>query len=608
MAEAFPPAQQDPHDSYDPYDPRDQATPSQLTPPTPPTPPTRRRQREQERAPRSVTSGPRKRPAPGLSRRNLLLSGATAVAAASGTGTLLLTGTDKTAPASSTAKLTSDSKAGASSNSAAAPAGSGQSATSTTSAKSAGFVLPKKLDPALLLSRTTYGRTAASERSLDRLGPTSWLNLQLTPAKLKDPGGVAVDRLFPRLAWSGPTARAKLKMGAWDLMQDTATAHLGRAAFSQRQLFEVMVDFWSNHLNITCPSGDVWDVRHRYQIDVIRKYALGTFEAMLLASAVHPAMLVYLNGAQSTGQSPNENYAREVLELHTVGVDGGYTERDIQKSALLLTGWNVAMSRASYDPARHYVGRVRAFGFSSANASAANGRTAQRAYLRHLAHHPKTAQHLATKLAQRFVSDDPPKSLITKLAAVYRKHDTAIVPVLQALFSSPEFAASSGEKIRRPMELAVANARVLGVRLGSTKQGLTDFYYTLSGTGHAPLGWAMPNGYADVASAWQSPAGALQDFNATTALVQGWWPTKLKLPGAAKLLANPPRTRSGVIAAVARKMLGRGPTGTESAAARKLLAGTTLPTTFAAGSYQQQQTVALVTILFLSSPKHLARG
>ncbi len=138
-------------------------------------------------------------------------------------------------------------------------------------------------------------------------------------------------------------------------MQDTVALHLGRAMVSNRQLLEVMVDFWANHLNITCPSGDVWDTRHRYQIDVLRKHALGNFESMLVASAVHPAMLVYLNNAQSTGQNPNENYARELLELHTVGVDGGYTERDVQRSALLLTGWSVEQSKTRFDPNRHYV-------------------------------------------------------------------------------------------------------------------------------------------------------------------------------------------------------------------------------------------------------------
>jgi uncharacterized protein (DUF1800 family) len=540
----------------------------------------------------------------GFSRRNLLIGAGTAVAAASGTGTLLLTSFDRTDQQDTRTTSALTGRTGANSTS---PA-TGTTPSASATAKTSGFVLSKKLDPILLLSRTTYGRTASTEASLHALGPTSWLTHQLAPNSVKDPGGDAVSAQFPHLAWSGTTARAKLHDGAWDLMVDTVAAHLGKAIFSSRQLNEVMVDFWSNHLNITCPSGDVWDVRHRYQADVIRKYAMADFESMLLASSVHPAMLVYLNGAESTGQSPNENYAREVLELHTVGVNSGYTEGDVHRSALLLTGWTVQMSKAQYVPANHYVGRVRALGFTTANSSAANGRSAQRAYLRYLAHHPKTAQHLATKLAQRFVSDNPPKSLVAKLAASYTQHRSAIVPVLRTLFSSPEFAESGGEKVRRPMEQLVATSRVLGVKLGSSGQGLRDLVYTLGGTGHPPLGWAMPNGYADVAAAWQSPAAALQGFNNTAAMVEGWWPTTMKLPGPKKILISTPHTRSGVITAVAKKVLGRAPTGRESSAARTLLAGTKLPTSFGAGSWEQQQTVALTTTLFLNSPAHLLRG
>jgi uncharacterized protein (DUF1800 family) len=308
---------------------------------------------------------------PGLSRRHLLISGATAVAAASGTGALLLTGGEQKATG----------LAGATTGTAESQASAATTSAQGTTAQNVGLVMAKNLDPDLLLSRATYGRTAASERELKRLGPAAWLSRQLTPSKIKDPAGAALAARYPRLNWSGPQARARLKEGDWALMQDTVALHLGRAMVSERQLLEVMVDFWSNHLNITCPSGDVWDSRHRYQIDVIRKHALGSFESMLRAAAVHPAMLVYLNNAQSTGQNPNENYARELLELHTVGVDGGYTERDVQRSALLLTGWTVEMSRVKYDPARHHVGALRVMGFRTKNASAAGGRSAPRAYL-----------------------------------------------------------------------------------------------------------------------------------------------------------------------------------------------------------------------------------
>ena len=125
-------------------------------------------------------------------------------------------------------------------------------------------------------------------------------------------------------------------------MNDVLLSTVARALWSKRQVFEVMVDFWSNHLNVTCPSDGVWDNRHLYDRDVIRKHALGSFKDMLVASAKHPSMLVYLNQAESTKDAPNENYGREVLELHTVGVDAGYDENDIYNSAKILTGLTLA--------------------------------------------------------------------------------------------------------------------------------------------------------------------------------------------------------------------------------------------------------------------------
>ncbi|GLY17871.1 DUF1800 domain-containing protein [Kineosporia rhizophila] len=576
--------------------------------------------------PRRTSAPARPLVAAGVSRRSMLVSGATAVAAAGGTGYLLMRGggsgsataaatlTTEQAVAGSAstgAGLTTSAGTGAAVSSSGASAtvlhGSSKAATLTGTTGAAAAAKKKiKVDADLLIGRATYGRTVASDRSIERLGASAWLERQLRPAKIKDPKGQAVDAQFPDLRWSIAQTRSGLKVGAWDVMMDVCANHLGRALFSSRELYEVMVDFWSNHLNIACPSSDVWDTRHRYQIDVVRKHALGSFEDLLLASAFHPAMLTFLDAANSTKDAPNENYARELLELHTVGVNGGYTEKDIQRSALLLTGWTFWDGKRKYEPQRHYTGRIKAYGFSIANADAAKGQVAQRKYLRYLARHPKTARNIATKLATHFVSDSPPKSLVTSLAKVYTKNDTAIVPVLRALFSSPEFAASSGEKIRRPMEQVVASARAIGVKNGSNGKALLDLYYVVKDAGHGPLGWSMPNGYADRAASWQSPAGALQVFNSTTAMVHGWWPSKMSLPGPEKLLGKKPTTRAGVITAVGKKIFGRNPTKRERSAAVTLLNGTKLPKTFNANSWEQHETIALTATLFLSAPAHLS--
>ena len=214
-------------------------------------------------------------------------------------------------------------------------------------------------------------------------------------------------------------AQHNLEGGAWDLMFDLGVATLARAAWSERQLFEVMVDFWSNHLNVTNPSSDVWYCRHDWDRTVIRAHALGRFEDMLVASTQHPAMLLYLNNAESNKDLPNENYGRELLELHTVSVDAGYSEDEMRNSVLVLTGFGLDWDTGEfhYNKDDHYVGPVQILGFSAKNGSAAKGYTVVLDYLRYLANHPMTATHIARKLCLRFVSDTPPDSLVVRARA-----------------------------------------------------------------------------------------------------------------------------------------------------------------------------------------------
>jgi uncharacterized protein (DUF1800 family) len=368
-----------------------------------------------------------------------------------------------------------------------------------------------------------------------------------------------------------------------------------------------MVDFWANHLNVPCPDRRVWDTRHRYDADVVRRSALGRFSDLLAAAATHPAMLAYLDGASSAGDEPNEAYARELLEVHTVGPSARFTEADVRAAALLMTGWRVSDGESVYDPSRHHAGPVKVLGFSHPNAGVGDGPAAQRALLAYLAAHPATARTLARKLAVRFVSDDPPDALVDRLAKVYTAGGTAIVPVLVTLFGSAEFAASAGEKVRRPFERLAATTRMLNPALGQGKRGLLDLYRLLVPAGHQPLAWPGADGYPDVAAAWRSPATALEDLNATANLVHGWWPDRLDLPGPGKLLDDPPDNRDDTIEAVARRVLGRDPGRAERNAVRALLAGTELPTTFRKGTWEQEETVALAATLLLSSPAHLSR-
>jgi uncharacterized protein (DUF1800 family) len=418
-------------------------------------------------------------------------------------------------------------------------------------------------DPALhVLRRCTYGPTRATLAEIRAMGIDAWFARQLRPESLDDAACDRVLARYPRLRLGIPAVRAgAVEEFSWDLMFELGQATLARAAWSRRQVLEIMVDFWSNHLNVTNPFEGGWDNRHVYDRDVIRRHALGRFADMLKASAVSPAMLAYLDNQSSTKEHPNENYARELMELHTVGRDAGYTEEDVRAAARLLTGlttnWRTGLYR--YDPGLHATGAVSVLGFRHANATAAGGEAAAMAFLDHLALHPATARHIAHKLCVRFVSDTPPPALIARLATVYVRNRSAIVPVLEALFSSPEFRGSAGQKVRRPMQDLVATVRALGLGPDTRgTKGLEDLYWMVEATGDAPMGWHPPNGYPDVAPAWASAAGTLARWNAHLSLTAHWWPATLTRPADLRkhLVPRLPGTYGGLVDALARELVG----------------------------------------------------
>jgi uncharacterized protein (DUF1800 family) len=412
-----------------------------------------------------------------------------------------------------------------------------------------------------LLRRATFGPTPALVTAIKSQGRKAWLEKQLTPQNIDDS---ACDRLirerFPRVSWSIPAARDGLEPFSWDLMFELTAATIARAAWSKRQLFESMCDFWSNHLNVSNPSDRVWDNRQDYDRRVIRKHALGRFEDMLIASATHPAMLLYLNNADSTKENPNENYGRELLELHSVSVDGGYNEQDMRNSTLIMTGFGVNWQQGTftYTERDHYRGPVSVMGFSDPNPDADGYQVGIR-YLKYLANHPSTAHHIAYKLCQRFVSDTPDPALVERLASTYLYRETAIVPVLRQLFLSEEFAASLGQKVRRPAEDLVATLRVLGYGPDkSGKQGMQALVWIANSLGQQPLAWSQPDGFPDVAASWQSAGGTLGRWNTHLSLAAHWWPKELTQPELRSLLPDRlPKTHGGLVDALAKRLVFR---------------------------------------------------
>lgn len=381
-----------------------------------------------------------------------------------------------------------------------------------------------------LLRRATFGPTNAMVAHAQEIGAEAWLDEQLDVDAIDD--GATQQRLqrFPML---DATARQIQDTeadqgGKQQANRDLIEATVVRAVTTERQLYEVMVEFWANHFSIYASPDDSWGRRTVSDREVYRPNALGRFADLLLASAKDPAMLDYLDNERSCFRGDpttvQENYGRELLELHTVGVDGGYTEDDVKNSAFILTGWTTDGDRVfRYDAGCHLVGAVQVLDFSDPNDSAEGGLAVGEAYLDHLAHHPATATYLATKLARRFVSDDPPAALVETLASTYLDNDTEIVPVLRALFTSEAFAASIGQKTRRPLEDIVASARALELlpRVqpeGDRPRSLVDVAFDL---GQAPLSWGPPDGYPDAASPWLSSSRLLGSWNMHWDLIDG---------------------------------------------------------------------------------------
>ncbi len=434
------------------------------------------------------------------------------------------------------------------------------SAGAAAAAGTAASLAPDSLD-VHLARRATFGATPSVVDQIGRMGRRAWLDQQLRPASIDDS---ACDQLirtrFPRVGWTIPEARDGLEPFSWDLMFELAMATVARAAWSKRQLFEVMC-----RLLVQPPQCHQPERPRVGQPPGLRpardpRHALGRFEDMLIASATHPAMLLYLNNADSTKENPNENYGRELLELHTVSVDGGYDEADMRNSTLIMTGFGINWTKGTfqYTVREHYRGPVSVMGFSDPNPDADGYRMGVR-YLKYLANHPSTAHHLAHKLCVRFVSDDPDPALVDRLAATYLASGTAIVPVLRKLFRSREFSASLGDKTRRPFEDLVATLRVLGYgpdRRG--RAGMQALVWIADGLGQQPLAWSPPDGYPDVAASWQSAGATLSRWNTHLSLAAHWWPDELTQPPLRSLLPDRlPRTHGALVDTLAQRLVFR---------------------------------------------------
>lgn len=372
-----------------------------------------------------------------------------------------------------------------------------------------------------LVNRLTWGARPRDLERVHELGEDGYLEWQLDYAAIDDP---LVDRFLaehPVLLEDVRGIRRALDEDYGAVYQQVIWGRLYRAAYSERQLYEKMVEFWTDHFNVPLP--DMVPEKVVDDREVARTHALGRFRDLLMASARSPGMLIYLDNTFSNRDHPNENYSREVMELHTLGVDGGYTQQDVVEVARCFTGWTLDQEwRGSFvfDRNRHDEGEKVVLGHRIA---AGRGIEDGLQVIDILATHPSTARFISKKLCKRFVSDDPPADLVDAVATTFLATDGDIRATLRALFTSEGFRAARGTKFRRPLEAIVAMLRALtpGVQV----HDMWAASWTLERMGHLPYNWFPPNGYPDSADPWLNVNGLLRRWDIAMVLAhtsQGW--------------------------------------------------------------------------------------
>ena len=462
--------------------------------------------------------------------------------------------------------------------------------------------LTERQAAAHLLSRFTYGARPGEVDAVVRMGLEKWFREQLEGTLPDDSltqllsgydalklSNAEIARTYPK---GGEVLRMAVKDGLVDkdsvktdrkeyrevlrnymdqkgykpeqeLFRQFYNQKVLRAAWSNNQLREVLTDFWFNHFNVSIVKNDCAQYIPDYERDVIRPGALGKFNDLLLATAKSPAMLYYLDNFSSSGpmnpmnqnrqgpfqkarkaQGLNENYAREVMELHTLGVDGGYTQQDVTQAARVLTGWTVypmgaygkaieerldrmgpeGMERQGFvregdflfAANRHDKGEKTVLG---KHFPAGGGYEEGAQLLEMLAHHPSTAHFICKKIAVRFVNDTPPQSLIDKMAKTFLSKDGDIKEVLLTMVSSPEFWSREAlrEKTKSPFELAIGAVRSLDARIYQPFQ----LYSWVAKMGERLYFYQAPTGFPDKGQYWINTGALLNRMNFGLALASG---------------------------------------------------------------------------------------
>jgi uncharacterized protein (DUF1800 family) len=420
-----------------------------------------------------------------------------------------------------------------------------------------------------VLNRLTFGPRAGDVDRVRAMGLASWIDAQLHPERIDD--GAAVALLPPLETPPGAADPQELRRLARQQIQSLAAEKILRATYSERQLQEVLVDFWFNHFNVYAGKGRTAEYLAEYEREVIRPHVLDRFRDLLEADAKSPAMLFYLDnwlsadpnaserieqmraqrranvfgrrpfgrlgrrvpvlpGPQPNQGNPpqgkkrvrglNENYGRELLELHTLGVDGGYTQKDVIEVARAFTGWTIDRDGTfRFVAALHDPGEKVVLGHKI---KAGGGIDDGEKVLDIVASHPATAHHIAYQLAQRLVADEPPSALVDRAAARFQTTGGDLREVVRTIVTSPEFldASARDAKFKTPFTLVVSAIRTTGATVSDARV----LVQTLQQMGEPLYMCQPPTGYHNTADAWISAGGLVGRMNFATRIASGNMP------------------------------------------------------------------------------------
>ena len=408
------------------------------------------------------------------------------------------------------------------------------------------------------LARLTFGERPGDAEVVGRLGVKKWIDRQLHPDRFpEDPALRQRLQSLPTLTLSpaelisrypppqvraqarknnkpadDPAGQQEGRQAVRTVARELVDGKLYRAIYSDQQLAEVLTDFWFNHFNVFFDKGFDRFLTTSYEREAIRPNVLGKFEDLLIATAQSPAMLFYLDNWQSiTPVAPrarkpnarargiNENYARELLELHTLGVEGGYTQQDVMEVARCFTGWTIAeplkAPRFEFNARLHDSGEKVVLGEKIA---AGGGMDDGLKVLRIVAKHPSTAKFISWKLAQRFVADQPPPELVARMTATFQKSGGNILDVLKTMLDSKEFWTKEAyhAKVKSPLEFVVSAVRSTGAEVSSA----TALAVQIGQLGQPLYRKQEPTGYPNTGEEWLSSASLLGRLNFATSLSQ----------------------------------------------------------------------------------------